>query len=131
MAGKSTYLETKLLSWIKGSAFPTAPASVYVALFNGDPTDAGTGGAEVTTLVRTAGRVASTFGAIANRTISNSAVVDFGNAETKTDVTHFALFDAAASGNMLYSAPLTGGAQTVNVTNPVSFAIAALSIAED
>src|SRR5260221_10682136 len=46
MAGKSTYLEDKLLNWMKGTAFGAAPATVYVALFTTAPADDGTGGVE-------------------------------------------------------------------------------------
>lgn len=131
MAGKSTYLENAILNWLRGTAFPAPPAGLFVALFNGDPTDAGTGGQEVTSAVSSAGRVQATFGAPANKTISNTAVVDFGNAEGGTDVTHFAVFSQAAGGSMLESAPLQGGKQTINPGNPVSFPVGALSITED
>lgn len=135
MSGKSSYLEDKLLGWIKGTQMPTPPTGVYVALFNGDPTDLGTGGTEVTTTVRTAGRVAATFGTITANTTgdteANTAIVDFGNAAAGATFTHFALFDAASAGNMLYSAALTGGTQTVSAGTDVSFAAGALVIKED
>lgn len=131
MAGKSTFLENAVLNYVKGTAFPAAPAAVYVALFNGDPTDAATGGTEVTATVRAAGRVAVTFGAIAAKTMSNSGVVDFGNAAGGTNVTHFAIFSAQTGGNLLYTAPLTGGTQTINTGNPTSFAVGAISVSED
>ena len=48
MAGKSAYLEDKMLNWMKGTAFGTAPTTVYVALFTTNPTaDDGTGAVEV------------------------------------------------------------------------------------
>src|SRR5260221_5898206 len=47
MAGKSTYLEDKMLNWMKGTAFGAAPATVYVALFTTAPADDGTGAVEV------------------------------------------------------------------------------------
>jgi hypothetical protein len=110
MAGMSTYLADALLSWIKSTAMPSDPAAVYVALFNGDPTDAGSGGSEVTTSVRVAGRVAVTFGAITGtgpRSMANSADVSFGNsANAVASITHFAVFDAASAGNMLMSEAL-------------------------
>ena len=131
MAGKSAYLENALLNWLRGTAFPAPPAGLFIALFNGDPTDAGTGGQEVTTAINAAGRVQADFGAPANKTISNSAIVDFGNAAGGTDVTHFAVFSAQAGGTMLESAPLTGGKQTINPGNPVIFPVGALAITED
>lgn len=131
MSGKSTYLENAILNWMRGQAFPSAPAAVYVALFNGDPTDAGTGGQEVTTAIRSDGRVQVSFSEPANKTSSNSAAVDFGNAEGGTDITHFAVFTQKAGGNMTHSSPLTGGKQTINAGNPVSFPVGALAITED
>ncbi|MCP1540042.1 phage tail fiber protein [Methylorubrum extorquens] len=131
MAGKSAFLENALLNYVKGVAFPAAPGGVFVALWNGDPLDDASGGTEVTKSIRDAGRVQATFGAIANKTISNSAIVDFGNSKGGTNVTHFALFSQQDGGNLLYTSPLTGGTQTINTTNPVSFPVGSLSITED
>lgn len=135
MSGKSNYLEDKILNWVKGTAFGTAPSAVYVGLWNGDPTDAGTGGTEVTTTIRTAGRVAATFGSITTTTgadtEANTADVDFGNAAGGATFTHFAVWDAASAGNMLYSNALTGGSQTVSAGTDVKFATGALVISED
>lgn len=127
MSGRSTYLGNAFLNVIRGTAY-TAPSAVYVALFNGDPTDAGTGGSEVTTTIRTSGRVAATFAAPSGKSMSNSAVISFGNAAGAATVTHYALFDAASAGNMLDSAPLTGGSMSVAANSAVSFAVGALVI---
>jgi hypothetical protein len=108
MSGKSNYLENLILNWIKGSAFASAPSGVYVGLFNGDPTDAGSGGTEVTT-----------------------TDVDFGNAAGDATISHFALFDAASAGNMLYSGPLTGGTQSVSSGTGVKFNSGSLTVSED
>lgn len=131
MSGKSTYLENAILNWVRGTPFPVAPGKVFVALFNGDPSDDGTSGQEVTKAIRDAGRVEATFSEPANKTISNTSVVDFGNSGGGTDVTHFAVFTQQAGGYMLYSSPITGGKQTINTTNPVSFPIGSLSVSED
>jgi hypothetical protein len=130
MSGNSNYLGAAIEGWLKGTAMPTAPAGTYVALFNGDPTDAGTGGTEVTTTIRTAGRVAETFGAVAGKTMANNAIVSFGNAAGAATVTHFAVFDAASAGNMLGSNALTSGAGSVSAGALVSFAVGALTWAE-
>jgi len=128
MPGMSTYLENMALNWFRGAAF-AAPPTVYVALFDGDPTDAGTGGTENTVKVRAAGRPVATFAAPALQSIANSAVVDYGNAAQATQFSHFALYDAAAGGNMLASAALAGGAQAVTVGTAVRFAVGALVVA--
>jgi len=128
MAGFSNYTQNAILNWLKGTTMPTAPAALYVGLFNGDPTDAGSGGDEVTTDIRTAGRLAATFGAVSgNTSIANSAEVDFGAAAGGETVSHFAIFDAASGGNMLGSAALASS-QTVVTGNLVKFAVGALTI---
>jgi hypothetical protein len=130
MSGNSTYLANAVLAWVKGTAMPTAPTTVYVALFNGDPTDAGTGGTEVTTTIRAAGRVAVTYGTVASKSMSNSAAVNFGNAASGATITHFAVFDAASAGNMLGSNPLSSGSGAVAAGAAVSFAAGALTWSE-
>lgn len=136
MSGKSNYLEDKILNWaLKATAMGTAPAAVYVGLFNGDPLDTGAGGTEVTTSVRAAGRVAASFGSITTaagaNSIANSADVDFGPADGGTTMTHFAIFDAASAGNMLYSSALTGGSQSVSAGTQVKFSAGSLVITEE
>lgn len=129
MSGLSNYTQNAILNWIKGTTMPAAPAALYVGLFDGDPTDAGSGGTEVTSTIRVAGRVAVTFGAIsANTTIANSADVDFGNAAAAADATHFGVFDAPTGGNMIGSNPLTGGSQAITPGTGVKFATGALVV---
>ena len=132
MAAFSDYMELAILNWMRGSSFPAAPATVYVGLFNGDPTDAGTGGAEVTTTIRPAGRVGVTFTSPTDsggaKQMSNSAPVDFGTAAAGATVTHFALFDAVSGGNMLPHGALTVS-KDVSVSDPVAFDTGNLVIA--
>ena len=40
----SQYFATQVLSWVKGSPFPTALTNVYVSLHSSDPGTAGTAG---------------------------------------------------------------------------------------
>jgi hypothetical protein len=130
MSGNSTYLGNAVLNWVRGTAMPTAPSAVYVGLFNGDPTDSGSGGTEVTTTIRVAGRVAATFGAASGKSISNTALVDYGTAAGGATITHFGVFDAASAGNMLGSNALSSGSGAVTTSTPVNFAIGALVWAE-
>lgn len=131
----SNYVEDKLLNWFKGSAFGTAPSTVYIGLWNGDPTDAGSGGTEVTTTIRIAGRVACTFGSTSTNsganTMANSADVDFGAAAGGANLTHFALCDASSAGNVLASAAITGQPITVVLGNLVKFATGDLVVSID
>lgn len=132
MSDASDYLETQILNWLKGTTFPSAPASVYVGLFSSDPTDTGSAGTEVTTTIRAAGRVAVSFGANSGTgdgatSIANDALVDFGNAAAGASVTHYGIFDAASAGNILVSNSLVS-AKTVGTGDPVSFAIGTITI---
>jgi hypothetical protein len=129
MSGNSTYLGNAILNWVKGSAMPTAPTTVYVGLFNGDPTDSGSGGTEVTTTIRVAGRVAVTFGTVASKAMAINAIVNFGAAAAGATVTHFGVFDAASAGNMLGSNAVSGGG-TISAGASVSFASGALTWSE-
>lgn len=125
MAGLSHYAQNYLLNWIKG-------LTLYVGLFSSDPTDANTGGTEVTTTLRAGGRVAVILGSISNNNaVANTNTVDFGSAAGGATVSHFAFFDAPTAGNKIGSAAITGGAQSVSTGNNVSFAAGALTIVLD
>jgi hypothetical protein len=124
----SDYLENKILDHLRGTSY-TAPGGLYVALYSVAPTDAG-GGTEVTTTIRTAGRVAATFGAASGGSISNSALVDFGASAGSATIVAFAVFDAASAGNMLFYGPVTTSLAITAGIN-VSFAIGALTLTLD
>lgn len=118
----SKYLGNKLCQWFAGTNMPSAPADVYVALYDGDPKGAGT---EVTTTIRPAGRVVCVFDSIADDgadiLITNDATVDFGNADAAADVTHIALCDASSSGNVLCSKAVVGGPLSITTGSLVQF----------
>jgi len=135
MASASDYLEERILNHIfRTTALPQSP-SVFVALFTGDPTDAGTG-PEVAGGAYTrvgVGRADANWTAPAvsgtNRRISNAIAITFPSPTLDWGlVTHFAIFDAITAGNMLVYGQL-GVARTVAAgDNPPSFAIGALTI---
>jgi hypothetical protein len=119
----SVYLGNKVCRWLAGNAMPAAPAACYAALFNGNPK---TSGAEVTDTIRAAGRVAITFDAIADdgvdNEITNSADVDFGEAAGDVaNLDYVGIFDAASSGNLLFSKALPGGPFAVATGTPIKF----------
>lgn len=130
MAGFSDYLEGAVMAWLNGTAMPTVPTTRYVALFNGDPTDTGTGGTEVTTTIRTAGRLAGTFTRVVG-VLTSSADVDFGAAAGAATISYFAIFDASTGGNMLMAGPITGGAVSVGAGTNVKFASGGLVLSVD
>ena len=130
MAGNnSDYLEARISDWLKGTAMPAAPSALYIGLFNGDPTDTGTGGTEVTTLIRLAGRMSASFTRVGG-VLTSSAPVDFGAAAGAATISHFGIFDAVLAGNLLMYGPLTGGAQSIEVGINVSFAAGDLTLSQ-
>ena len=126
MPGFSDYLEGKILDWMNGTAMPTAPAAQYISLHNGDPTDTGTGGTDVTTTVRAAGRVVGAFSRTAGVN-SSSGDVNFGAAAAGATFSHWAAWDASSGGNMLMSGSITGGPYTVGAGTVVKFAAGQLT----
>jgi hypothetical protein len=131
----STFLRNAQLDHWRGVTYPAPPANLYIALFSGDPLRAGTGGTEITTSVRTAGRVAiasSGWDPIAASGdalfIANTASIAFGNAVSSATVTHVGVFDASTGGNYY------GGATspfTATSGAPVTIAAGALVIQLD
>jgi len=112
MSAASNYTEDKTLDfWLKNnSAVTTAPATVYVALFNSDDSAGGTAErleAGTITDECTGGayaRQAVTFGTVSGGSVSNSGNITFpaasdGNWST---ITHVAVMDASTSGNVLF-----------------------------
>jgi hypothetical protein len=105
MTAMSNYLENALINATLRNTSYTSPSTVYVALFTSDPTDAGSGtecsgGAYA--------RQSATFGAPSDGASSISADVEFPQATgTWGTITHFGIFDASSSGNLLYHGALT------------------------
>jgi len=127
---KTDYCENKVLDHINGKSSFTMPTA-YVALFTAAPSDAG-GGTEVSggSYARVATSGATWTAASAGAT-SNAAAVTFPTASASWGtVTHYALFDASSSGNMLRWAALTAS-KTIGSGDTASFAIGALQMTED
>lgn len=125
MSAASDYLENEILDHIFRNAAYTSPASVHLALYTAAPSDAG-GGTEVSG--NGYAREAITFGAASGGTISNSAAVEFtatgGNFGT---VTHWGIFDAGTSGNLLAHGSLAAS-RAVNDGDTLTFAIGDIDI---
>lgn len=125
---KTDYHEDAVLNSARGVA--CAAWTPYIALFTTATDDSG-GGTEV------AGggyaRVAATFGAPTTsgvaRQIANSVIVDFGTVGWAATVTHMAIYDAVAAGNMRYHGALTLP-QIIAISNQVNFPIGTLIVQE-
>lgn len=104
MAAMSNYLENALINATLRNTTYTSPAAVYVALFTTDPTDAGTG-TEVTG--GSYARQAATFTSPSNGSSTLAADVTFPTATGNWGtVTHFGIYDASTTGNLLYHGAL-------------------------
>lgn len=134
MAGsKSDFLENELLDHVLGNAAYSAPATVYIALYTADPSDAG-GGTEVT------------GGSYARKAVTNNSTnwpnASGGAKSNGTDivfvtataswgtVTAFGIFDASSGGNLLYWAELTID-KTIDNGDTAQFSTGDLDVTED
>lgn len=104
MAEMSNYLENALVNATLRNTSYTSPASVYLALYTSDPTDADSG----TEVSGTSyARQEITFGAPSNGASTNSAAIEFPQAGGSWGtVTHVGIRDASTSGNLLYHTAL-------------------------
>lgn len=125
MSEFSNYLENALVNAVLRNTTYTSPATVYVALFTTDPTDAGSG----TELSGNAyARTAVTFGAPSNGVTTNSADVTFPTATASWGVvTHIGLYDALTSGNLLFHTPLDSS-KTIDSGDIFKIASGSLSV---
>jgi len=125
MAAMSNYLETAIVNAVLRNTTYTSPATVYVALFTTDPTDAGSG-TECTGASYV--RKAMTFSAPSNGVTSNSSAVEFDQATTSWGtITHMGLYDASTSGNLLFHGALTAS-KVIDAGDVFKFASTALAV---
>lgn len=121
----SNYLENALINATLRNTTYTSPSTVYAALFTTDPTDAGTG-TEVSG--GSYARKAITFGAPSNGASTNSAAVEFDQATGNWGtITHFGIYDASSSGNLLYHGALTSS-KTIETGDVFKFATSNISV---
>jgi len=131
--GKSNVQEDRVLNWLKGTAFPAAPGTLFVGLYTTAPDDTG-GGVEVSG--NAYARQSITFGAITNvangpDTMSSNADVLFPIATPSGWGTIVAagLFDAVTAGNMIYWATITN--VTINAGDQLKVASGNATVTED
>jgi len=105
MSAMSDYLENEILDHILGTGAYTMPTTVYVGLSTGSFGDDNSG-TELTG--NNYARVSATFSAAASGTTSNSAAIEFAAATGSWgSVSHFGIFDASSSGNLLIHGAFT------------------------
>jgi hypothetical protein len=126
MSAISNYLENALINATLRNTTYTSPATVYAGLFTSDPTDAGSG-TEVSG--GSYARKAITFAAPSNGVTTNSAAAcEFDQATGSWGtITHFGIFDALTSGNLLYHGALTTS-KTIASGDVFKFATSSVSV---
>lgn len=100
MAAMSDYLELKFLDHFTGRAATSAPSAVYLGLSTGSMADDNSG----TELSGNGyARQAVTFAAASSGSIASNAAAEFPAATGSWgSVSHWAIYDAASSGNQLF-----------------------------
>lgn len=128
MAGKSDYLENKILDHTLRNTAYTSPATVYLGLYSAAPTDAG-GGTELSG--NGYARQPVTFSAAASGATTNSAAVDFpvATGSSWAAAIAFGVFDAVSGGNLLYWNTMTS--VTIAVGEFLRIPVGDLDITED
>jgi len=125
MSALSDYAENELLDHLLGTGAYTMPTTVYVGLSTGSFNDDNSG-TELTG--NNYSRQSVSFGAAASGTASNDAAVEFSAATGSWGVvSHFGLFDAASSGNLLIHGALTAS-KTIESGDILKLAIGDMDI---
>ena len=128
----TSYLSNAIANWVRGTAMPTAPTTLYLALsttaINGDGTGITepSGGAYARQIVT---MTAPSFGESTGSVISLSGNVIYPTATgTWGNITHLALFTAVSGGSMLHrwQAPV---AKNIGVGDTYTVAAGDFSIA--
>ena len=127
---KSNYLENKVIDHFLGTSSTSAPSNVYMGLFTSNPTDAGSG-TELTIGSNGYTRQVITFNAASSGSATNSSAETFtasgGNWGT---ITHFGIFDASSSGNLLAHGALAAS-KTISDGDTLQINASALTITKD
>lgn len=103
MAGSlSNALESKLLDHVLLNDPFSVPTNIYIALFVGDPTDTGAGGAERTGLSGYARVVMDSWDVATGRATENTNKITFAQAgEDWGTIDYYGIYDALTGGNFL------------------------------
>lgn len=125
MSEMSNYLENALINaTLRNTAF-TSPATVYLALYTTDPTDADSG-TEVSG--NAYARQSITFGAPSNGVSTNTAAIEFPQATGSWGtVAYVGIRDASTAGNLLYHTPLDAS-KTIATGDVFRVAVGSLSV---
>lgn len=100
MSAMSDYLELKFLDHFTGTASTSAPSAVYLGLSTASLNDDNSG-TELSGSGYT--RKVITFASASSGSIANNSAVEFPTATGSWgDISHFGIYDASSSGNLLF-----------------------------
>jgi hypothetical protein len=144
MAAMSNFLENKLVDQIFRAQTAPTTSTLHIGLFTAAPNDAG-GGTEVAgnnysrasvtsslanwAGTQSAGSTTASSGT-GGQTSNNGAITFATPSGTWGTVSHFGVFDAGTSGNLLFHGQLTI-AKTINSGDTVSFPAGSLTVTFD
>lgn len=117
----SNYAENKLLDAVAGTSF--AASGSYVKLHTGDPGEDGTSNAASNTT-----RQSITFSSASGGSMATSSGATWTNVPSTETYSHWSLWDAATSGNCLWTGALSTSAA---VTAGDTFQITTLTLTLD
>jgi hypothetical protein len=121
----SNYLEGALINAVLRNTSYTSPATVYLALYTTDPTDADSG-TEVSGNAYV--RQSITFGAPSNGVSTNTAAIEFPQATGSWGtVAYVGIRDASTAGNLLFHTALDAS-KTIATGDVFRVAIGSLSV---
>lgn len=104
MSAMSDYSENKFLDHFLATSAFTMPTTIYLGLYTAAPSDAG--GTELSGSAYVRRSIA--FSAASSGSAANSAIVEFPQASGSWGtVTHFGIFDALTTGNLLFHGAFT------------------------
>ena len=128
MSAFSNYLEDVITGWIAGTT-TNAPTATFVQLYSQDPGEGGSATGALYSRVSVASGAGSwTRGTGGNGTITNASAITITSSATATaSATFVAVWDASASGNLLFYGALTT-AKTVASGDEVKFNASALTL---
>ena len=125
MSAMSDYLELKFLDHFTGTASTSAPSAVYLGLATASLQDDASG-TELTG--NNYSRKAITFASASSGSIASNSAVEFDPATGSWGaVSHWGIFDASSSGNLLFHGSFTS-AKTIASGDILKVASGALTI---
>ena len=114
----SQYLATKVLDWVKGTAFPTVPTGLFITIHSASPTNDGSAANITSTVTGNSNRIQIPQADLGNVTAVggggferlNTAAVIITNSPVNGSsafASHAALWDANSGGNLLFQDALS------------------------